>query len=99
MDASINWCFDHGIGPKGYGYCFLTPGAVPEWLRQIPYEKMLGVTNVSFATRYDAIRAESCMLRSSTKRTTKRTCGTCRKRRSLNSRRKCAGRRAKVPGW
>src|SRR4029434_7756900 len=41
MDGSIQWCLARGITPKGFGYCYMTKGATPEWLRQWPYEKIL----------------------------------------------------------
>ncbi len=41
MDGSINWCLARGITPKGFGYCYMTRGATPEWIRQWPYEKIL----------------------------------------------------------
>jgi len=41
MDGSISWCLERGIKPKGFGYCYMTPGATPEWLRSWPFEKIL----------------------------------------------------------
>jgi GH35 family endo-1,4-beta-xylanase len=41
MDASIEWCLARGITPKGFGYCYMTKGATPEWIRQWPFEKIL----------------------------------------------------------
>jgi hypothetical protein len=41
MDQSLQWCLDHKIIPKGFGYVYLTRGAMPEWLRPWPYEKLL----------------------------------------------------------
>jgi GH35 family endo-1,4-beta-xylanase len=41
MDGSIQWCLDHKITPKGFGYCYMTRGATPEWIRSWPFEKIL----------------------------------------------------------
>jgi GH35 family endo-1,4-beta-xylanase len=41
MDATTQWCADHGVAAKGFGYVYLTRGAMPEWLRDWPYEKLL----------------------------------------------------------
>jgi len=41
MDQSLQWCLDRNIIPKGYGYVYLMKGAMPEWLRSYPYEKLL----------------------------------------------------------
>ena len=41
MDASIDWCLERGINPKGFGYCYMIRGATPEWIREWPYEKIL----------------------------------------------------------
>jgi endo-1,4-beta-xylanase len=41
MDGSINWCLNRGIVPKGFGYCYMTRGATPEWIRSWPFEKIL----------------------------------------------------------
>lgn len=41
MDASLQWCVDNHITPKGFGYAYLAKGATPEWLRSWPYEKVL----------------------------------------------------------
>jgi GH35 family endo-1,4-beta-xylanase len=43
MDQSLQWCQDRRITPKGFGYVYLTKGAMPEWLRSYPYEKLLPV--------------------------------------------------------
>ena len=40
-DDSLNWCLQHNITPKGFGYCYMTHGATPEWIRSWPYEKIL----------------------------------------------------------
>jgi GH35 family endo-1,4-beta-xylanase len=40
MDLSMQWCLEHRIAPKGFGYVYLTRGAMPEWLRKWPYEKV-----------------------------------------------------------
>lgn len=45
MDASLQWCLDRHIVPKGFGYVYLTKGAMPEWLRSWPFEKMLPLYN------------------------------------------------------
>jgi GH35 family endo-1,4-beta-xylanase len=41
MDSSIKWCLDRHITPKGFGYCYMTRGATPEWIRSWPFEKVL----------------------------------------------------------
>lgn len=41
MDESLQWANDRNLVPKGYGYVYLTKGAMPEWLRSWPYEKLL----------------------------------------------------------
>lgn len=41
MDGSIQWCLDRKIMPKGFGYCYMTRGATPEWIRSWPFEKIL----------------------------------------------------------
>jgi len=41
MDGSINWCLVRKITPKGFGYCYMTRGATPEWLRSWPFEKIV----------------------------------------------------------
>jgi hypothetical protein len=41
MDQSLQWCWKRGITPKGYGYVYLIRGAMPEWLRAWPWEKVL----------------------------------------------------------
>jgi endo-1,4-beta-xylanase len=41
MDQSLQWCLDRHIVPKNFGYVYLTKGAMPEWLRSWPYEKLL----------------------------------------------------------
>jgi endo-1,4-beta-xylanase len=41
MEGSINWCLSRGITPKGFGYCYMTRGATPEWIRSWPFEKIL----------------------------------------------------------
>jgi GH35 family endo-1,4-beta-xylanase len=41
MDASLDWCWSRSITPKGFGYCYMTRGATPEWIRSWPYEKIL----------------------------------------------------------
>jgi endo-1,4-beta-xylanase len=41
MDSSIKWCLDRHITPKGFGYCYMTRGATPEWIRTWPFEKIL----------------------------------------------------------
>ena len=41
MDGSIKWCLDRHITPKGFGYCYMTRGATPEWIRSWPFEKIL----------------------------------------------------------
>lgn len=41
MDGSINWCLNRGIVPKGFGYCYMTRGATPEWIRPWPFEKIV----------------------------------------------------------
>jgi len=43
MEQSWQWCADRNIVPKGFGYCYLTPGAMPPWLRVYPFDKMLAV--------------------------------------------------------
>ena len=35
------WCLDRDIIPKGFGYCYMTRGATPEWIRSWPFEKIL----------------------------------------------------------
>lgn len=41
MDASLQWCEERHIVPKGFGYCYMTAGAVPLWLRSWPFEKLV----------------------------------------------------------
>ena len=41
MDSSIKWCLDRHITPKGFGYCYMTRGATPDWIRTWPFEKIL----------------------------------------------------------
>lgn len=41
MDASLDWCWKHNITPKGFGYCYMTRGATPEWLRAWPFARIL----------------------------------------------------------
>lgn len=41
MDASLDWCWKHNITPKGFGYCYMTRGATPEWLRAWPFQQIL----------------------------------------------------------
>jgi endo-1,4-beta-xylanase len=41
MDGSLQWCWDRHITPKGFGYCYMTGGATPEWIRSWPFEKVL----------------------------------------------------------
>ncbi|MEO6034903.1 MAG: endo-1,4-beta-xylanase [Verrucomicrobiota bacterium] len=41
MDQSLQWCLDHKLVPKGYGYVYLSNGATPEWLRRWPFERVL----------------------------------------------------------
>jgi hypothetical protein len=43
MDQSLQWCLDHHITPKGFGYVYLTKGAMPAWLQPMPYEKLLPI--------------------------------------------------------
>ena len=43
MDESLQWCLERHIVPKGFGYAYLTKGAMPEWLRSYPFEKLLSV--------------------------------------------------------
>jgi endo-1,4-beta-xylanase len=40
-DQSLDWILQHHMTPKGFGYCYMTRGATPEWLRSWPYEKVL----------------------------------------------------------
>jgi endo-1,4-beta-xylanase len=40
MDGSIDWCLTRGITPKNFGYCYMTRGATPDWLRLWPYERI-----------------------------------------------------------
>ena len=35
MDATTQWCLDNGIKPKGFGYCYMSRGATPEWMRPV----------------------------------------------------------------
>ncbi len=35
MDPSIDWCLARGITPKGFGYCYMSRGATPDWVRPI----------------------------------------------------------------
>jgi GH35 family endo-1,4-beta-xylanase len=35
MEASIAWCEQNGIDPKGFGYCYMSRGATPEWMRPV----------------------------------------------------------------
>lgn len=41
MDASIQWCLDRGITPKGFGYVYHARGATPEWIRSWNYAQLL----------------------------------------------------------
>jgi GH35 family endo-1,4-beta-xylanase len=41
MDASLDWCWGRNITPKGFGYCYMTRGAAPDWLRSQPFERIL----------------------------------------------------------
>jgi endo-1,4-beta-xylanase len=41
QDRSLEWCLARKIVPKGFGYVYLTGGAMAEWFRQWPYEKVL----------------------------------------------------------
>ena len=41
MDQSLEWCLNNHVIPKGFGYVYFSPGAVPLWLRDWPYEKVL----------------------------------------------------------
>jgi endo-1,4-beta-xylanase len=41
MDQSIDWCARHNLVCKGFGYCYMTPGATPEWLRKWPFERIV----------------------------------------------------------
>jgi hypothetical protein len=36
MDSSIKWCLDRHITPKGFGYCYMSREATPEWVRENP---------------------------------------------------------------
>ncbi len=40
-DQSLNWCEQHKLAAKGFGYCYMTRGATPEWIRSWPYAKVL----------------------------------------------------------
>ncbi len=40
LDESLDWCLRNKLIPKGFGYVYLTPGAVPLWLRDWPYDKV-----------------------------------------------------------
>jgi endo-1,4-beta-xylanase len=40
-DQSLDWALKHNLTVKGFGYCYMTPGATPEWIRSWPYEKVL----------------------------------------------------------
>jgi len=40
-DQSLDWCIKHNIKPKGFGYCYMTHGATPEWFRSWPYAQVL----------------------------------------------------------
>jgi GH35 family endo-1,4-beta-xylanase len=41
MDGSLEWCWNRDITPKGFGYCYMTRGATPEWIRSWLYERIL----------------------------------------------------------
>ncbi len=41
MDQAMQWILEHKLVPRGFGYVYLTAGAMPEWLRNWPYEKLL----------------------------------------------------------
>ncbi|MFO0792071.1 MAG: endo-1,4-beta-xylanase [Pirellulales bacterium] len=41
MDGSLDWCWARNITPKGFGYCYMTRGATPEWLRAWPFNRIL----------------------------------------------------------
>jgi hypothetical protein len=43
MDESLQWCEANHLVPKGYGYIYLAKGATPEWLRALPYDKVLPI--------------------------------------------------------
>ena len=43
MDQSLQWCEDHHLVPKGYGYIYLGERVMLEWLRSYSYEKLLPV--------------------------------------------------------
>ncbi|MGZ4962842.1 MAG: endo-1,4-beta-xylanase, partial [Limisphaerales bacterium] len=43
FDQSLEWCLQRDLVPKGFGYCYMTRGATPEWIRSWPYEKILPV--------------------------------------------------------
>lgn len=53
MDGSIDWCLAKGITPKSFGYCYMSRGATPEWIRptEIP-----AATNPSGGDPTDARR-------------------------------------------
>lgn len=55
-DQSLDWCQQRNITPKGFGYCYMTRGATPEWIRSWSFEQILPVyKNVVRQTmrRYD----------------------------------------------
>jgi endo-1,4-beta-xylanase len=41
MDQSIEWCARHNLTCKGFGYCYMTAGATPAWLRKWPFERIV----------------------------------------------------------
>ena len=41
MDGSIQWCLERQITPKNFGYCYMTRGATPEWIRSWGFDKIL----------------------------------------------------------
>ena len=43
MDASVDWCLARKIVPRGFGYVYLTPGAVPEWMKKRSFDGILPV--------------------------------------------------------
>ncbi len=40
-DQNLAWCAAQKIIPRGFGYVYLTKGAMPEWFRSWPYDKVL----------------------------------------------------------
>ncbi len=40
-DRSLEWCENHKIVPKGFGYVYLANGATPEWIRSWPFDKVV----------------------------------------------------------